>query len=88
MKEVTSGRVTGALVLIDRKNAVEKYYETRHPVRKNKDGSESKRQERFWKGAQTSRQSRQARQLGRTDAQQTRIRHDSEIGGRRRELVG
>lgn len=86
-EDVTTGRVTGALVLADRKTAVAAFSEKLYPTKKNKDGSERKRQS-YWKGAQASVYASGARQTGRADARKARIRQDSELGGRRAALTG
>lgn len=88
LKEITSGRVTGALVLADRKTAVKKYEEELFPAKVNKDGSESKRKPSYWKGPQASRYASGARQTGRVDAEMARIRREQELEGRRPVLTG
>lgn len=72
LKEITTGRVTGELVLADRKQAVVAFEEKLYPAKKKKDGSARKRQS-YWKGPQASTYAFSARQSGRADAQRARL---------------
>lgn len=79
----TTGRVTGALVLVTRKDEVEAYFERLYPVKRYKNGKEKK--VRTWKSPRTEYQP-EAHRHGRADGAKARIRTGSELGGHRRAI--
>lgn len=75
-----TGRVTGALVLVSRKEAVEKFHETRYPVAKYKNGKEKKVS--YWKAPKAVSGNDRVRRTGAEDGKKARIRPDSELANR------
>lgn len=80
----TTGRVTGALVLVGRKAEVEKFFAELVPVKKFKNGKEKK--PKYWKAPKASVRVDAARQAGARDGQRARIQLGGEIQNERRAL--
>jgi hypothetical protein len=75
-----TGRVTGALVLVDRKAEVEKFHDKRYPVVPYKNGKE--RKPKYWKEPKSIRGNAQVQRTGAEDGKKARIRPDSELKNR------
>lgn len=79
------GRATGALVLVDRKTAVEKFFEEKHPVKKYKNGKEKKIN--YWKAPAPRSTSVDAQRAGREDGAKARITESAELAKARGRLT-
>lgn len=65
------GRVTGALVLVDRKKAVNLYFREQHPEKTYKNGN--KKKVRHWQTPQAAVRAYNAEELGRVDGRKARL---------------
>jgi hypothetical protein len=79
-----TGRVTGALVLIDRKTEVQKFFEQLYPTPKFKNGKE--RRQKAWQPPTANRDLGDARRAGSQDGARARITLGGDVGGNRRSL--
>lgn len=79
-----TGRVTGALVLVDRKTEVEQYFQQLYPTRTFKNGKV--RKEKTWKAPTSNRYLGDARRAGSQDGARARITLGGDLGGNRRSL--
>jgi hypothetical protein len=78
----TVGRVTGALVLATKSQTLNLAYKAKY-LKKNKDGSPTKRKSSSWKAPQGQQYSWDAHAAGRTDGEKARINPNSELANRR-----
>lgn len=79
------GRVTGALVLVDRQTAVEKFYDEKYPAATFKNGKAKK--PNYWKPPQVRITNYDARDAGREDGTKARITQSAEIDKARGRLT-